>query len=108
MLPKGGWEPKGEKREELGQNSSQKNVMLGGICALGSPCIPVAAAGQSESTQCTGGLENLSGLFLHAKGLWFGEAGHECCGISSKLAGSVGLEAGTSSTPDPPPCPEEF
>lgn len=43
VLPKGGWEPKDEKREELGQNSSQKNVMLGGICALGSPCIPVAA-----------------------------------------------------------------
>lgn len=74
---------------------------------LASLCLP---AGQSESTQssCTGGLENLSGLFLHTKGLWFGEAGHECCGISSKLAGSVGLEAGTSSTPDPPPCPEEF
>lgn len=106
MLPKGGWEPKDEKREELGQNSSQKNVMLGGICALGSPCIPVAAG--STQSSCTGGLENSSGLFLHAKGLWFGEAGHECCGISSKLAGSVGLEAGTSSTPDPPPVLRSF
>lgn len=94
VLPKDGWEPTDEKREELGQNSSQKNVILGGTCAPGSPCALVLWAvdtGQSESTQPsrTGGLENLSGLFLHTKGLWFGEAGHECRGISFKLAGSI-------------------
>lgn len=61
VLPKDGWEPKDEKREELGQNSSQKNLMLGGICALGSLCIPVPAsrAVGKHSVQLHGGAGKL-------------------------------------------------